>query len=115
MAPVEYHYSARPTRSPLRYLRAVWRLVRHDPSQETEAAAVVEIGFARSRLGRRFARWDESIAALKADPRTAPAMRARARSTRTQRITWAAAAIRCWRSFHSASGRAISRFPACRR
>ena len=70
-----YAYSAAPTRNPFRYLLAVWRLVR-DPA-DTDEAAVVEIGFARTRLGRRFARWEEVIAALSSDPRTASAMRER--------------------------------------
>lgn len=72
-----YHYSSRPTRNPFRYLHAVWRLLRNDPSQEIDAAATVELGFVNTRLGRRFARWEQVIAALKADPRTAPSMSAR--------------------------------------
>jgi ubiquinone biosynthesis protein Coq4 len=70
-------YSAEPTRNPFRYLLAVWRVVRSDPTQSTEEAAIVEMGFARSRLGRRFARWEEMGAALKGDPRTADALHAR--------------------------------------
>lgn len=72
-----YHYSSRPTRNPFRYLRAIWRLVRNDPSQELDSAAIVEIGFVNTRLGRHFARWPEVIASLKADPRTAQSMVAR--------------------------------------
>jgi ubiquinone biosynthesis protein Coq4 len=77
MDPIDYRYTARPTRNPLRYLLAVWRLVRRDPEQTTKEAAIVEMGFARSRLGRRFARWEESVASLWADPRTATAVSAR--------------------------------------
>lgn len=77
MASSAYAYSAEPTRNPLRYLRAVWRLVRRDPETTTDEAAIVEIGFARSRLGRRFARWEEVAEHLRRDPRTAPALRAR--------------------------------------
>ncbi|MGH0035254.1 MAG: Coq4 family protein [Myxococcota bacterium] len=73
----DYSYSARPTRNPLRYAQAVWGLIRKDPEDSTPEAAIVEIGFARSRLGRRFARWDEAIAHLKADPRPAAAFAAR--------------------------------------
>lgn len=73
-----YSYSARPTRNPLRYGLAVWRIIRRDPEEVTDEAAIVEMGFARSKLGRRFARWEDAIAFLKADPRTAPAMAARA-------------------------------------
>ena len=77
MASTQYHYTANPTRNPARYLLAVWRLVVGDPEKTTDEAAIVEIGFARSKLGRRFARWEEAIEFLKADPRTAPAMLAR--------------------------------------
>jgi ubiquinone biosynthesis protein COQ4 len=70
-------YSANPTRNPFRYARAVWRLIKSDPSKSTEEAAIVEMGFARSRLGRRFARWEEIIAALERDPRTAEALATR--------------------------------------
>jgi len=71
MQDAESAYSARPTRNPLRYARAVWRLVRHDPEETTAEAAVVEIGFARSRLGRRFARWEETVELLKRHPQSA--------------------------------------------
>jgi ubiquinone biosynthesis protein COQ4 len=71
-----YAYSAQPTRNPFRYAGAVWRLLRKDPEETTAEAAIVEIGFARSRLGRRFARWDDTVALLKRDPRTAGALRA---------------------------------------
>jgi ubiquinone biosynthesis protein Coq4 len=72
-----YRYPAEPTRNPLRYARALWRLVRRDPETTTEEAAIVEMGFARSRLGRRFARWEEVARHLREDPRTAPAFRER--------------------------------------
>ena len=72
-----YRYSARPTRNPFRYLLAVWRVVRRDPTTAVEDAAIVEMGFARSRLGRRFARWEEAIERLGRDPRTADALRVR--------------------------------------
>lgn len=75
MPNANYAYAARPTRNPFRFLLAVWRLVR-DPT-DTDAAAVVEIGFAFSRLGRRFARWEEVVATLRSDPRTEPALRER--------------------------------------
>jgi ubiquinone biosynthesis protein COQ4 len=70
-------YSAEPTRNPFRYALAVWRLLRNDPSESTPEAAIVEMGFARSKLGRRFARWDELVDALKRDPRTAESLRER--------------------------------------
>ncbi|MGH0028746.1 MAG: Coq4 family protein [Myxococcota bacterium] len=77
MSTPSYRYSAEPTRNPLRYARAVWRLVRRDPETTTDEAAVVEMGFARSKLGRRFARWEQVVAHLRSDPRTAAAVRAR--------------------------------------
>ena len=72
-----YAYTSKPTRNPFRYALAVWRLVRSDPSKSTAEAAIVEMGFARSRLGRRFARWGEMVEALKRDPRTAKALQER--------------------------------------
>jgi len=75
----DYAYSARPTRNPFRYASAVWRLIRSDPTESTADAAVVEIGFARSRLGRRFARWGETVEHLSKDPRLADAFAKRAR------------------------------------
>ena len=77
MASTGYRYTARPTRNPLRYAASVWRLIRRDPETTTADAAVVEMGFARSKLGRRFARWEEVAEHLRDDPRTAPAMAAR--------------------------------------
>jgi ubiquinone biosynthesis protein COQ4 len=75
VADTRYAYSTTPTRNPFRYLLALWRAVR-DPS-DTHEVAIVEMGFARSRLGRRFARWEEVALALSRDPRTAPALRER--------------------------------------
>ena len=72
-----YGYSARPVRNPLRYLLALWRSVR-DPAN-TDEVAIVEIGFARSRVGRRLARWHELAAALRGDPRTAERLARRQR------------------------------------
>ncbi len=72
---IQYAYSTKPTRNPLRYLLAVWRTLR-DPT-DTYEVAIVEMGFARSRLGRRFARWENVVETLRGDPRTAPALLAR--------------------------------------
>lgn len=74
-----YAYSAQPTRNPFRYAAAVWRLVRSDPAESTADAAVVEIGFARSRMGRRFARWGETVQHLSKDPHLADAFAKRPR------------------------------------
>lgn len=70
-------YSAEPTRNPFRFGLALWRLIRSEPGESTPEAAIVEIGFARSKLGRRFARWEQLVEALKRHPRTAEALRER--------------------------------------
>lgn len=75
MSDVRYAYSTQPTRNPFRYLLALWRSLK-DPTN-THEVAIVEMGFARSRWGRRFARWEDVIDALRRDPRTAPALAAR--------------------------------------
>lgn len=75
MEQTRYAFSGEPTRNPLRYLLALWRSVR-DPS-DTYEVGIVELGFARSRLGRRFARWEELVEAQRRDPRTASALLAR--------------------------------------
>ncbi|MDJ0790036.1 MAG: Coq4 family protein [Myxococcota bacterium] len=77
----DFAYSAQPTRNPFRYALAVWRLVRHDPAETTHEAAIVEIGFARSRIGRRFARWDDMLATLREQSGPADALRARRPAT----------------------------------
>lgn len=74
---VGYKYSHKPTKNPLRYGLALWRLITKDTEGTTDEAAIIEMGFARSRLGRRFARWEELVAHLKADPRTADSFKAR--------------------------------------
>ena len=74
---VDYKYSAEPTKNPLRYALAIWRLLSKDTELTTDEAAIVEMGFARSRTGRRFARWEEMVAHLKNDPRTASAFTTR--------------------------------------
>jgi ubiquinone biosynthesis protein COQ4 len=75
VAETRYAYSTTPTRNPFRYLLALWRTLR-DPT-DTHEVAIVEMGFARSRLGRRFARWEEVVETLRRDPRTAAALRER--------------------------------------
>lgn len=72
MSDSRYAYSTTPTWNPLRFLFALWRSVR-DPA-DTREVAIVEMGFARSRIGRRFARWEEILDALRNDPRTARAV-----------------------------------------
>jgi ubiquinone biosynthesis protein COQ4 len=70
---IEHAYSPEPTKNPFTYLRSVWRLIRLDPEKTTDDAAVVELAFARSKVGRRFARWEETLAFLKRDPKLAAA------------------------------------------
>jgi len=73
MAEISYAYSTAPTRNPFRFVLASLRTVR-DPTN-THEVAIVEMGFARSRYGRRFARWEEVIAKLRTDRRTERPMR----------------------------------------
>ncbi len=67
----------KPTRNPFRIAAAAWRLVR-DLSR-TEDAALVEMTFMKSRMLRKYARWDEAARALRADPRTRNAFEQRPR------------------------------------
>jgi len=73
MTEARYAYTGQPTRNPFRFLLALWRVSRD--LTRTDEAAIVEIGFARSRLGRRFARWENTVARLESDPRTAGLLR----------------------------------------
>jgi ubiquinone biosynthesis protein COQ4 len=70
-------YSGEPTRNPFRYALAAWRLLLRDPETTTAEAGIVEIGFARSRRGRRFARWEETIEKLRCHSQTRAALDAR--------------------------------------
>ena len=67
----------KPTRNPFRIAAAAWRLVR-DLSR-TEDATLVEITFMKSRMLRKYARWNEAARALRADPRTRSAFEHRPR------------------------------------
>ena len=71
-----YAYSGNPTRNPFRFMLALWRSMKD--LTNTEEVAIVEIGFARSRFGRRLARWNVTLEALGRDPRTAKAIELRA-------------------------------------
>ena len=75
MTEIQYAYPTQPTRNPLRYLLAVWRVMRD--TSATGEAAIVEMGFARFRLGRRFARWDDVLETLRQNPETAAALQTR--------------------------------------
>ena len=53
----EYSFSAESTRNPFRYALAVWRFLRSDTDDNIiPEVAIIEIGFARSKFGRRLAR-----------------------------------------------------------
>ena len=72
-----YQYSSAPTRNPLRWLLAAWRVSRD--LTNTNEAAIVEIGFSRSWIGRRFAGWRQVADELAASPETRAALRERRR------------------------------------
>lgn len=77
MNEASYQYSSEPTRNPFRWLLAAWRVSRD--LTNTNEAAIVEIGFSRSRLGRRFAGWGQVADELAANPATASALKAKVR------------------------------------
>jgi len=65
MNDTNYGYSARPTKNPFRLALAMWRFMRSDVNDENVSeVAIIEISFARSRLGRRLARWEHTIEQL---------------------------------------------------
>jgi len=71
----KYAYSAESTKNPFRYALAVWRFLRSDTDDNIiPEVAIIEIGFARSRFGRRLARWEVVLDRLRNDPETALAI-----------------------------------------
>ncbi|MDH4003063.1 MAG: Coq4 family protein [Xanthomonadales bacterium] len=65
MSDQEYSYSATATKNPFRYALAVWRFMRSKTDDDIiSEVAIIEIGFARSRFGRRLARWEETLSFL---------------------------------------------------
>jgi len=72
----KYAYPNR-VRNPLRVLLAAWRVSRD--LANTAEAGILEIAFARSRLARRFARWDAVAADVARHPEVRAAMRERRR------------------------------------
>jgi ubiquinone biosynthesis protein COQ4 len=71
MSPSKYAYSAESTKNPLRYGLALWRFLRSDTDDNIiSEVAIIEIGFARSRFGRRLARWEVVLDRLRNDPAT---------------------------------------------
>jgi ubiquinone biosynthesis protein COQ4 len=67
----EHVFSAESTRNPFRYALAVWRFLRSDTDDNIiPEVAIIEIGFARSRFGRRLARWEVVLDRLRNDPAT---------------------------------------------
>ena len=75
MSDVTYLYSSNDVRNPFRNALALWRAIRN-PANAYEAK-LVEIGFASSRFGRRFARWRDVAETLLVDARTAARLRER--------------------------------------
>lgn len=78
MTEIAYAYSAKPVKNPFRYGLALWRLVTQEISDDVSEAAIVEIGFARSKFGRRLAQWDRVLDHLKQTPTTARSIEERA-------------------------------------
>jgi ubiquinone biosynthesis protein Coq4 len=71
----DYAFSADSTRNPLRYALALLRFLRSDTDDDIiPEVAIIEIGFARSRFGRRLARWDVVLDRLRNDPATEAAV-----------------------------------------
>jgi ubiquinone biosynthesis protein Coq4 len=78
MSTSNYAYSAESTKNPFRYALAIWRFLRSDTNDDVvPEVAIIEIGFARSRFGRRLARWDITLDRLRSDPTTEEAVRKR--------------------------------------
>lgn len=77
MEQATYQYSSKPSANPFRWLLAAWRVSRD--LTNTNEAAIVEIGFSRSRLGRRFAGWRQTAKSLSNCPETAAAIKRRHR------------------------------------
>ena len=78
MPAANYAYSAKSTRNPLRYALALGRFMRSKTDDDIiSEVAIIEIGFARSRFGRRLARWGKTIDLLKQNPQTRKALQER--------------------------------------
>ena len=67
-----------PSSNPFRVTRAFWRFIK-DPANNTKDVLLVEDTFFRRKPFRRFARWEDAAARLKADSRTARAFSLRPR------------------------------------
>src|SRR5947209_1563448 len=83
MEPTGYQYSGKATRNPFRLALAAWRVLRNPNNPYRDVASayeirITEIGFARSRLGRRFGRWHEVAEVMRADPQMAERLQRRA-------------------------------------
>jgi len=62
MSAPQYAYSGSSTRNPFRYALALWRFMRSKTDDDViSGVAIIELGFARSRFGRKLARWEETI------------------------------------------------------
>lgn len=79
MSSPEYAYSPVATKNPFRYGLALWRFMRSKSDDDIiSEVAIIEIGFARSKFGRRLARWDKTIELLKESPQAKAALQERA-------------------------------------
>ena len=79
MSAPEYAYSSTATKNPFRYGLALWRFMRSKTDDDIiSEVAIIEIGFARSKFGRRLARWDKTIELLKESPQAKAALQERA-------------------------------------
>ena len=75
MSTPEYAYSPISTKNPFRYGLALWRFMRSKTDDDIiSEVAIIEIGFARSKFGRRLARWEETIALLEENAQAKAAM-----------------------------------------
>lgn len=75
MSQSNYAYSAESTRNPFRYALAVWRFLRSNTDDNiVPEVAIIEIGFARSRFGRRLARWEVVLDRLRDNSDTSQAV-----------------------------------------
>jgi ubiquinone biosynthesis protein Coq4 len=76
-----YAYSAQPTKNPFRLALALWRFMKSDVTDENVGeVAIIEISFARSRIGRRLAQWEHTIEQLPGPGQTVEDVRRRTES-----------------------------------
>ncbi len=75
MSDSSYAYGASSTKNPFRYALALWRFMRSKTDDDVVSeVAIIELGFARSRFGRRLARWEDTIKVLEQEPKAQKAL-----------------------------------------